>query len=378
MKNEFKILFVYPNFTLSNLILPAGISSLSAALRKDGFDVKLFDTTLYGLNNVTFDQVREGIGQLKKSNLGSRNLTVKKEDVYKDFVKEVHSYKPSLIAISALEDTFGIGISLLEKLDRHITTVVGGIYPTLNPEHVIDTKCIDIICRGEGETALLELCNNLVSGKDIRYIKNLWVKSNGKLYKNPLGNLLKLNHLEFPDYSIFEEKRFYRPMQGKVLKMVPIEIQRGCPFRCSYCADHSLNIMYKNENQKYFRFKSAKRIISEIKYYVEKYNVEYLYFNAETFFAMPKREFEIFASEYKKIKLPFWVQTRPELITDYYISVLKDINCANINVGIEHGNEGFRKKVLNRNVSNEKIIKGLSIIKKYGIQVTVNNMIHFL
>ena len=377
MKNEFKILFVYPNFTLSNALLPAGIPLLSAVLKKNGFDVKLFDTTLYKLNKVTFDEVREGIHQLKKSNLSRRGVTIKNENIYEAFIEEVRSYKPSLIAVSTVEDTFEIAISLLEKLDMKIPTVVGGIYSTLNPEYVINNKHVDIVCRGEGELALLELCNNLYRNKDIRHIENLWVKADDKIYKNSLRELVKLDDLEFADYSIFEKERFYRPMQGNVLRMVPIEMQRGCPFACSYCADHSLNVLYKKQDQKYFRFKSAKRMISEIKYHIEKYDAEYLYFNAETFFAMPKEEFKIFAAEYKNIKLPFWVQTRPELITDYYISTLKDMNCTNINVGIEHGNEEFREKVLNRKVSNKKIIEGLSIIKKHNIQVTVNNMIGF-
>ena len=346
-------------------------------LKKNGYTVRLFDTTLYSINKITLDEIRESMYQIKKSSLDSRGITLKEENVYEAFVKEVNSFRPNLIAVTVLEDTFGIAISLLENLDKHITTVAGGIYPTLNPEYVINDKYIDIICRGEGELALLELCDNLYKGRAIGYIKNLWVKSNGKIYKNPPRELVNLDDLAFPDYSLFEEGRFYRPMQGRVLKMLPIEIQRGCPYACSYCADHSLNVIYKNQNQRYFRFKSAKIVISEIKYYIEKYNAEYLYFNAETFFAMPKKEFEIFASGYEKIKLPFWVQTRPETITEYYIKTLKDINCSNINVGIEHGNEEFRKKVLKRNVSNEKIIEGLGIIRKYNIPVSVNNMIGF-
>lgn len=42
-----------------------------------------------------------------------------------------------------------------------------------------------IVCIGEGEEAMTELCNNMQYGKDIKSIKNLWVKENGNIFKNP-------------------------------------------------------------------------------------------------------------------------------------------------------------------------------------------------
>jgi radical SAM superfamily enzyme len=45
--------------------------------------------------------------------------------------------------------------------------------------------------------------------------------------------------------------------------------------------------------------------------------------------------------------------------------------------GIEHGNEGFRKKMLDRRWKNGDIIKATNVPKKLGIQFSVNNITGF-
>jgi len=53
------------------------------------------------------------------------------------------------------------------------------------------------------------------------------------------------------------------------------------------------------------------------------------------------------------------------------------MNCQNMQFGIEHGNEAFRTKVLNRHYTNKQMIDAFRIIEKYGIKYTVNNIIGF-
>jgi radical SAM superfamily enzyme YgiQ (UPF0313 family) len=45
--------------------------------------------------------------------------------------------------------------------------------------------------------------------------------------------------------------------------------------------------------------------------------------------------------------------------------------------GIEHGNEQFRARMLNRYCSNEMMLNAMRIVEKYGIAYTVNNIIGF-
>ncbi|MEK7376166.1 MAG: radical SAM protein [Candidatus Margulisiibacteriota bacterium] len=168
-------------------------------------------------------------------------------------------------------------------------------------------------------------------------------------------------------------------MHGKVFKMLHVEIDRGCPYNCTYCAAPSLKKMYAANNcGNYFRQKRSGRIIDEMIYLKDKYQPNYIDFNAESFLARDINELKDFAVRYKtKIGLPFWCQSRTETVTEEKISVLKDMGCTDLQFGIEHGNEEFRKRVLNRHQSNGGMLKALKIVEKYGIPYSVNNIIGF-
>ena len=92
---------------------------------------------------------------------------------------------------------------------------------------------------------------------------------------------------------------------------------------------------------------------------------------------MNKDEFEEFCEMYSEIKLPFWMQTRPETVTEYNMKKLAEVGLHRISFGIEHGNAEFRKKILDRQWSNEKIIEKLRIPHKYGIGFSCNNITGF-
>ena len=180
------------------------------------------------------------------------------------------------------------------------------------------------------------------------------------------------------DMSLFEEARFYRPMGGQVYRMFPVETHRGCPYKCAFCNSPSQVQMYKEEEGKsYLRRKSFENIRKELMFYKNEMKAEYLYFWADTFFSWKQSEFEEFAEIYQDIKLPFWCQTRPETATKKRLELLKEIGCARISFGLEHGNEQFRKKYLFRNMPNKVITNALNLVASFEIPYSVNNIIGF-
>lgn len=377
--DRFKVLLVYPNLQMVNL-LPSNIAVLSGYLKNALIDVRLFDTTLYRTAEKSVDDIRVEHMQIRPFNLKEKGVNYKDSDIFDDFVKVVKEYCPNIIGVSATDDTYDLGISLISKIrDKDIHVIVGGIYPTFSPEEVINNPNVDSICIGEGEESLLELCDRIQAGKEITNIKGLWVKKDGKIYRNSIRGLIDINNIPYEDFSIFEEKRFFRPMQGKIYRMIPITIDRGCPFDCSFCAAPLKKILYKDSGVgNYFRIKTTERVINELEFQIKKYKADYLYFNSETFFTKREEDIEKFAKEYSsKIGLPFWCQTRVETITEKRIKMLEDMNCDRISIGLEHGNEEFRKKVLRKHFTNEQVINSFRILEKSRIPVTVNNIIGF-
>ena len=132
-----------------------------------------------------------------------------------------------------------------------------------------------------------------------------------------------------------------------------------------------------SDQGRWLRFKSVQRIIKEVEYYLQNSSVEYFYFVSETFLAMPPYERESFYNLYNKYSLPFWFNTRPETVNSKDINALADIGCHRLSVGIEHGNQEFRRKMLKRNYSNMAVVDAVNIIQETNIQISVNNMIGF-
>ena len=378
MNKNFKVLFIYPNTMMATLV-PIHISLLSSCLKQEGFQVDLFDTTYYKTEETSFEEKKVEILQIKNFSLDERGITFKETDIYDDLVNKVEDYKPDLIAITIVEDTYDLALSLLEAIEHfNIPVIAGGVFVTFSPDETISNSCIDIICIGEGEKALVKLCEKMHSKEDYTSIDNLWVKKDGKIIKNPLGKLIDLDNLPFIDYDIFERNRLYRPMQGKIYTMIHLEMDRGCPYDCTYCEAPHLRKLFKDSGcGTYYRRKSVNRLMDEIRHLVEKYNPDYINFNSETFLAKPIEELRDFAEKYKEIAIPFWCQSRPETVTEEKIKLLKEMNCQNLQFGIEHGNEKFRAKMLNRRCSNESMLDSFKIVEKYGIEYTVNNIIGF-
>lgn len=377
----FKVLLVYPNLQMVNL-LPSNIAILSAHLRKAGIDVRLFDTTLYRTSEKSVDELRVEHMQLRPFNLKEKGVDYKSSDVFDDFRILVEVYKPNVIGLSLTDDTYDLGIELISKIrsnNNGAHVIAGGIRPTSSPEETIKNDNIDSVCIGEGEDALLELCRKMQADDDITSIKNLWVKKNSRVYKNGLRKPVDLNDIPYEDFSVFEEKRFFRPMQGKVFRMIPISTDRGCPFNCSFCAaPYKRNLYRSNGGGPYFRTKKISRIMDELKFQIETYKADYVYFNSETFFAMEESNLEEFAKRYAvEIGLPFWCQTRIETITDRKIRILEDMNCDRISIGLEHGNEDFRKRILKKNFTNQQAIDAFKTLERSRVSVTVNNIVGF-
>jgi len=376
---DFKVLFIYPNTMMATLV-PVSLSVLYPCLKEHGFQAELFDTTYYKTEDISFEERRVELLQLREFNLEEKGVSYLESDIYADLVKKVEDYKPNLIAITIVEDVYTLALSLLDAIKQFdIPVVAGGVFVSLCPAEVISKENINIICLGEGEEPLVELCEKMFRGEDYTDIQNLWVKKNGQIIKNPLRKLLDINESPYIDYGIFEKKRLYRPMQGQIYTMVHVEMDRGCPYNCTYCEAPALRKLFKEHGcGNYYRRKTPARIMEELRHLVKKYDPDYINFNAESFLARSARELKELAEQYKReINLPFWCQSRPETVTEAKIKILKGMNCQNLQFGIEQGNKEFRDRVLNRHYSNEKVIKALEIVEKYGIKYTVNNIIGF-
>lgn len=377
MIKKFRILLVYPNIPMM-LVPPLSVAIFTWILRQEGFEVELFDTTSYcdkeGVspkNRVKYLQYRNVFTE--------KNLELSDETkMFEDFRENLRSFKPDLLIYSFTEDALSRALQLLRISNPFgIPTIVGGVLATADPEWLISFPEITMLGVGEGEEVVRELALRLSRHEDISNIPNIWIKlPKGKILRNPIRPYVNLDSYS-TDFSLFDEARFERPQGGKIFRSLPIETYRGCPHNCSYCNSPMYTAIAKKYNRTYLRRRSIKIIRREIRYLVDNYRLNHLYFVDDSFLARPKREIEEFIEMYKEFSLPFWFNTRPEHCSLDILKRLKDVGLFRVSFGIESGNEEFRKKYLNRPVSNKKLLQYFDIINKSGITYSINYMIGF-
>ena len=375
------ILLVYPNLYGMNMLPPA-IGLFTAILKNQGHSVELFDTTIYE-NLTSIDSDKQ-----KSENLNARPFDdamlkaySRATDAIEDFRRQVDQFGPDLIAVSATEDMYPIGIRLLQGLDNknRPMVVMGGVFPTFAPHLALEYSggYVDYILKGEGEESLIDFINGIRGIGRLKDVPGLYGYVNNELINNALPSPVDMTTLPLPDYSLFEESRFYRPMQGKLRRMLPIQTIRGCPYRCGYCNSPSQMDIHKDENHKFFRKQKVDFIKAEIEKCLHTYKADSFYFWADTFLAWSDSEFNEFCDMYAEFKLPFRIQTRPETVQREKFERLKEVGLLRVAFGVEHGNDSFRKKILDRSVSNDKMIANLKIVTDLGIPISVNNIMGF-
>jgi radical SAM superfamily enzyme YgiQ (UPF0313 family) len=341
-----KVLFIYPDIDpyIPNYRgrLHFGLCSISACLKAVGIETFLV--------HITTDPARE------------------------ELLKKVRRISPDIVAFSSGTNMFSYATrySLWIKEEFKLPIICGGIHPTIDPQSAIIQEGFDMVCVGEGEEAMRELCMALKEDRDITNIRNIWVKNNGKVYQNPVRPLINnLDDLPFYDWELFNIKDLEDTQEDIGVYLA----SRGCPFNCSYCVNHQIKKIYSPQRVT-TRFQSVERVIKEIKTLLNRYPfIKYLIFHDDTLMKN-KRWFKDFCMEYRsQIGLSYMCNTRPELINDDTASLLKISGCRRVWIGIESGNEEIRRTVLKRPISTKRIKNAFEILNRHGIPTHTFNMV---
>ncbi|MEM2914332.1 MAG: radical SAM protein, partial [Candidatus Bathyarchaeia archaeon] len=329
-----KILFVYPNIrTRNGPHYQHGVGSLISVLKRAEHEVKL--------------------------------AYLQEFDDLKSLPELVKKFRPELACLSFGTNQWQIArlAASAIKTALNIPIICGGIHTTFLPDEVLNNPNVDMICIGEGEEALVELVNSMEKGKDTKNIKNLWIKADGKVFKNSIRMLIDdLDSLPFGDRSEFPMKAILEENGYEMSVMA----SRGCPFSCTYCCNHAWSKLYDGLGN-YVRFRSVDNVLAEIAKLAEKYRIETLYFEDDIFTLNKKWAYE-FASEYPKFfKFPFRIYVRVEAVDFELLKALKSAGLYMINIGLESGDEHIRRDVMKRNMTNKQIKQVFEWAKKLDL-----------
>lgn len=301
-------------------------------------------------------------------------------DVYTAFddnlISNIINFNPDILGLSASTTEHQFLYSVAEEIkkrNKEILVVLGGPHATFFPEEIFNRDVLDIVCRGEGEKAIVELAERLENNEEYYDIPNLWVKKESTVVKNEMGNLIEnLDELSFPDRDIYYDKY-------PVLRENPTKtfiLGRGCPFNCTYCFNHQMRKLYKGKG-KYVRLPSVDYAIRQIRDVQTKYGFKWVQINDDTI-NYDKKWLLKFLDRFKSvIDVPYICNIRIDRVDEEMALKMIDTGIDRANFGIEHGNEEFRERILNREVKNTQILKICRIFSEHNIRMTTSNIVGF-
>jgi len=323
---------------LQSLTYPfIGIMSLSAVLRRSGHDTRLHFLDFNRPTALDFQQIRD--------------------------------YAPGIIAIPVYTG-WQRGIlkfcrQLKERLGLPI--ILGGPHPTHCPE-ILENEAVDYLCRGEGEISFPELVTRLERGSPGEDIPGIWLKKNGQVLGNSISPLPHLPDLPPMDIDLYcRANEAIRLQEDR-----EFSLNRGCPFKCTYCTAPSLRGLY---GRQLVRSKTVEQALEEMHYVYSRFPFKSAYFTSDNFFLNKDFALEFLPRFKKEIGVPFSCQMRVEFIDAEVARILRESGCHMVGVGVESGSPRVRKEILGRPMSNAALVRGCHFLLDQGIKVNAYNML---
>lgn len=322
--------------------IPLGILSLATILKNKSYNVKIIDLDyLY----------------LKKS--------IEIGQTYDEDIENISSYildrSPDVVDFYTMCNSYHTSIMIAKKLKERnpsIKIMFGGPQASLTAEKsMLAFPWIDVIGIGEGENTIEDIVDALCTDKGFDNIKGVAYRKEGEIICNSELNLIAdLDELPFIDYSLINMED---------INAVPLDVGRGCPFGCTYC---STKTFWKRA----FRLKSSQRILSEIKYMIDNYNIKNFDFVHDLFTANKVKVIEVCDLVIEEnLKIKWGCSARIDTLDEEVISKMAQAGCYAIFLGIETGSQRMQK-LINKNLKLHKVYEVIDILKKYNIEVTAS------
>ncbi len=202
---------------------------------------------------------------------------------------------------------------------------------------------IDYVVCGEGELTIAELCGMLEkSDRKFSKIKGLVYRTaKGAVKANPRREMIQdVDSLPFPARDLVDMSRLGTHKYIDVGRVSATMISsRGCPFKCAFCSSHITM-------GKIYRFRSAQNVLAEIDELVNRYHVNHVAFEDDTFTLNRDRVESICRGLIQRnYDLTWYCLSRVESMDFELATLMRRAGCRMVSFGIESGNPDILQKI---------------------------------
>jgi len=287
-----------------------------------------------------------------------------------------------LVGVSLMTNSFDNAV----QISRHVRDVCrvpvvwGGAHPTLRPDECLAHA--DFVCLGEGEESLVELTRALARGGEISAIPGIRDRRGLRALERPLAR--DLDRLPAPDYSLdghfvldggaiepMTLERQRRFMAGGSLSRLYGRIGyqtlsgRGCPHRCSYCANDALRGLHPDAPP--VRWRSATHVMDELETARRAMPfIEFIWFSDDALTSLPERTMREFFGQYReRIGLPFSCLASPLTVNAEKMDILVGAGLFSLQMGVQTGSPRIQRLYNRAAMTNARILAAMDCIHRH-------------
>jgi len=342
-------------YTTDFIYFPIGIAYIATAIKRAGFKFEILD-------------------------LDAKRLS---DEEFEEYIRKTEF---DVVALGCIVTGYKYVKKLAEVIRKHkkdVPIIAGNSVVTSIPEILLTKTMVDIGVMGEGDITIIELLMAIENKTPLENVKGIVFKKEGKVVFTPEREVIpNLDDLPFIDYELFDMKTYLDkfkycasepyPMPFELLKYLPLNTARGCPYSCTFC--------YHVFRNKRFRTRSVEHIVKEIQYLQKKYGVNYIGFSDELSL-YSREQANNFADCFLKENIGvFWVANcRAGLFreTDLELALkLKKAGCVSLGYSLESASQEILK-AMNKKISVQDFVIQTDLLHKAGISPVTSLVIGY-
>jgi radical SAM superfamily enzyme YgiQ (UPF0313 family) len=281
---------------------------------------------------------------------------------YQDIAKVIGEKRFDMVFFRFTPTTFDWDMKTAEvsKKNKPDSITVGICWTLGDLAHSVmsDAKSLDIFVRHEYEVVMPRLVSAIEKG-DLSRVDGIAYRNEREITVNgdaePISDF---DSLPLPAYDLLPSLKPYFINTPHGSPFTIMYTSKGCPFKCIYCT----------VAQTKWKVRSAKRVLEELRYLKNNYDIRTVSFFDETFTLKRDRVIDIAESiRDEKLDIVWYCNTRVHLVDEDLLRVMKEGGCRGISFGIESGSQ----KILNdacKGTTVEDAKKAVKLTKKEGIK----------
>ncbi len=389
LPRNLKILFINPPRyrTLGDKMhAPSlGTARMTAYLREFGFSADQEDLDIIAAENkLDLDVINNH--EAIKTCITGQDPTPKISELLKKFGTFTKSLDYDVVGFSIVDfyQRFQLDFSLLaawwlKKRKPGIKIVFGGVADEIRPRETLTdySSIVDFVIEGDGETAMLELCNAIeFDDRPFKHIDNLDFKSAGILVRNK-QELLPLKNRPCPTFDGVPLELYKKSLSpelalrlkedghdvdtGKKAFYLPYYNIKGCAYKCIFCGFGNFLDMQKPE-----------KTVRELRELSQRYGTRYFMF-WNTTINMTYKYCNDFCHALidSGLNLLWTDSARPQFFDPQLAGKMARAGCILLNFGLESGSDKMLG-IINKGFSASDAEAALKATHQAGIMNRVN------